>query len=130
MHFIRKNFLTVLMMIFALTSCATQNSNPIMPDHFDLPNLFYSVKTNGSSVLSIQYIDAKNELQKIGIPLREGIQVFEFKFDSPGNVHFISASVPVSDSTHTLLFVTANGFTKNGKNFVEISYAGHLISNF
>ena len=122
MHFIKTYFLTFLMTVFALTSCASQNSNnPIVPDSLT-KNLSYTVKTNGTSEISIRYIDDKNELQEIGIPLPGGIQVFEFEFETPGDVHYISASVPETDSTHNLLFVSTEDFTTNGKNFVEISY--------
>lgn len=125
MHYFKTLFLTFFM-TFALMACGDQtsnrqNSNPVIPDHFDLP-LSYSVKTNGDSEVTIRYTDDQNELQTITIPLPGGIQEFKFDFETPGDIHFISASVPETDSSHTLLFVSTEDFTKNGKYFVEISY--------
>lgn len=125
-----KRILYIFIAVFAFAACAhnsnNQNSNnPIIPDHFDLPLLSYTVKTNGNTEVNIEYTDNKNELQKIVIPLQaDGIPrvVFEITFDTPGDVHFISVSVPTSDSTHTLLFVSTEHFTTFGKYNVEISY--------
>lgn len=130
MHYIRKYFLIFLTAVLTLTSCAsqnsnTQNSNPIIPDHFDLP-LNYKVKLNGTSKVTIKYMNPENELQEITIGLgdRGGFQTFEFKFDTPGDVHYISASVPETDTALTFLQVSTEHFTKivTDENFVEISY--------
>lgn len=124
----RPIFHLIIFITFFALACAsqnpnTQNLNPIIPDHFDLP-LTYKVKLNGASNVNIQYTDPNGDLQKITIGLgdRGGIQVFEFIFEIPGDVKYISAHVPKSDLSHTLLFVTANGFTKSGIYDVEINF--------
>jgi hypothetical protein len=127
MHYIRKYLLAFLMAVFALTSCGTQNSNrqnsnPIIPDHFELP-LSYTVKANGSSIISIRFINPNNELISKNYQLESGIiNEFHFDFDTPGDVHFIYASINGSDTKHNIMIVSTENFTKTGRYFVQISY--------
>lgn len=115
-------FLLLIFIIFSACGSQNQNeNNPIIPDP-PAKNLSYKVKLNGSSKVSIQYLTPASELIEIIIGLAGGMQVFHFDFTTPGDVHFISARVPDNDSTHTYLLVTAGGFTKSGKNFVEVSF--------
>jgi len=119
---ISKIALTALLGIFVTIGCGSQNeSNPIIPDS-PAKNLSYKVKLNGSSEVTIQYLTPASELVEITVGLPGGIQEFKFDFQTPSDVHYISATVPETDSTHTLLFVTAGGFTKAGKYFVEVSF--------
>jgi len=118
---IRNLTLTVLLVTFATIGCGSQ-SNPVIDDTPATRNLSYKVKLNGSSEVTIQYLTPESELVEITVGLPGGIQEFKFDFQTPSDVHYISATVPETDSTHTLLFVTAGGFTKAGKYFVEISF--------